>query len=632
MISLGKKEDCSMKKTFVFAALALCAAALAVSCEKKDFDQPVETKGEMVTFTVQLPSADSKVAVDGQGKVTWEVGDKIHIHTGHNRSGEATTVELQASDISADGKSATIAFEALTPYNYSNWGDGYATYYAAYPADATSNPASTCYCRNYFSNTNTILMAACDNEGVFQFKNLCGVIAFEVTGSFDSYVFSGNGDEIVGYDTYVVEILPGSQNYLYKDTAGEKKTIAGDLNPGVNYICLPNGANLSGGFTIKFKDGEDIVKVAKTTTGVDIARNKFLNLGDITSKLEDYVAPTSSTHKSEITGAKDLSSNGTANCYMITEAGAYKFPVMRGNSAESAGNVFGAELLWETYNNAEEVTANSVIAAVDFDGPENYVYFKTPETLKHGNALIAAKNAEGEIIWSWHIWIPATTVTVNALGGIIEAPIMDRNLGALVAVEAGEATPEPESFGLLYQWGRKDPFLHAESISSSTPAKSTGSFNMAGAKMTVAESVKNPMTYVKTGSDSIKDWATESDNSLWSSSKTMYDPCPVGYKVAHRTKTDGTIWKDMKLWTVNTEYKWFKTGTTDSGYTVFPVDGYLDQGSITKVGTRAYVWTSYCSSADLGYQIAVDGSTVSIAEQRKSRAGNVRCVLVPVVE
>jgi hypothetical protein len=50
-----------------------------------------------------------------------------------------------------------------------------------------------------------------------------------------------------------------------------------------------------------------------------------------------------------------------------------------------------------------------VIAAVGVE--DGYITFSTPETLKPGNALIAAKDADDVILWSWHIWIPAAEVT-----------------------------------------------------------------------------------------------------------------------------------------------------------------------------------------------------------------------------
>ena len=156
------------------------------------------------------------------------------------------------------------------------------------------------------------------------------------------------------------------------------------------------------------------------------------------------------------------------------------------------------------------------------------------------------------------------------------------------------------------------------------------------AKMSVEESVKNPTAYIKTGGDSVKDWNTESATDLWGATKTVYDPCPAGYQVPNRDKT--TNWWGEKLskgFVYNTTYKWFKAGVEydpaspeTTGYLVFPVCGYIDQGSLAKLGSRVYIWSAYSSSADLAYQVRGEGGSVYVEEQRKSRAGNVRCVAI----
>jgi len=148
--------------------------------------------------------------------------------------------------------------------------------------------------------------------------------------------------------------------------------------------------------------------------------------------------------------------------------------------------------------------------------------------------------------------------------------------------------------------------------------------------MTIAESVQNPTVYVKTGGDSVKDWTTEMSNGLWGAAKTVYDPCPAGYKVAYRDKTE-PFWGGITGaagYEFNTTYKWFKAGDPA---TVFPVPGYIDQGSLERAGVRAYIWSAYASSGDLNiaYQMYVNSGSISVTEQRKSRAGNIRCVAEP---
>ncbi len=320
-------------------------------------------------------------------------------------------------------------------------------------------------------------------------------------------------------------------------------------------------------------------------------------------------------------GAIDLSETASANSYLVTKAGDFKFKAVKGNSDESVGAVAEAVVLWETENTETAPEAGAIIAKAGF--ADGYVTFSTPAALKPGNALIAAKDAAGVVLWSWHIWIPETEVTASTFGGIVNNPMMDRNLGALVAAQAGEAEPDVRSHGLFYTWGRKDPF-------PAPNVQTTGEVKYDGALMTIAESVQNPTVYVKTGGDSVKDWTTEMSNSLWGAEKTVYDPCPAGYKVAYRDKSE-PFWGGISGavgYEFNTTYKWFKAGDPA---TVFPVPGYIDQGSLERAGVRAYIWSSYASSGDLNiaYQMYVNSGSISVTEQRKSRAGNIRCVAEP---
>ena len=638
-----------MKKVLVF--LSLAAIAL-VSCQKevsvKDEASPKATRTFKCVIVspediVTAANPDSRVAIDlSNGKTTWEAGDEIHIHTAHIRDGEYATVTLTAEDISADGKTATITFPELKLYDYegNGFGSGCSNYYAAYPASATNNPGS-CYNRNYFGDTNKPLMAAYsdDENDTFVFYNLCGLITFSVSGEFDNFVFSGNNDETVGYDNYVVELLAASQNFLKSSTSDPKKVIAGDVEPDgstIHYIYLPNGADFTAGFTFKFKDGSEVVKAAINNNPVTVGRGQILNLGNITSKLVDYSAPTVDPHESAIptAGAVDLSAaNGPANCYVLTAPGTYKLPALKGCSNIPAGNVWGIELLWETYNNAESVTANSVIAAVDYEN--NWIYFQTPETLKAGNAVIAAKDSEGKIIWSWHIWIPATAIATDTYN-LFNKAMMDRYLGALVAATV-DSVPV-ESYGLTYQWGRKDPFVGPGDVATEGNATVAGKACSAGAALaSVQESIERP-TYI--GSTADADWLTTPDNTLWvDDSKSIYDPCPPGYRVPARDKSQPlfgvTVVEEVETSNLSTVVGWSENAaahyfTLGDPVTVFPFAGYRDDygpGKVAKVGARVAIWTAHNDGDKKGYILNVRaGSSHELGSTPKGRGGSIRCV------
>ena len=622
-----------MKKSLIIAAV-FCAA-IAVSCNKNIAEEPTAPASHI--FTCVLGDPDSKVDIDEQGKVTWEVGDEIYIHAGKNGS-ESVTMTLTSSDISADGKTATIDIGSLTGYDRTD--RGYISqFFAIFPASAAST-SNNMYYETRVNDLSIPPMGGYDNgENVFIFRNLCGIIRYTVSGNFDSFAFSGNNDETVTYtpDYQVRLVLQNDGSELFERTSSNgANSAAQTVSTGavaadgstVNYICIPGGANLSGGFTIKFKDGDEVIKIAQTDTPVNIGRNKILDLGDITSKLENYVPPTSSDHRSSISGASDLSSV-QANCFVISNAGAYKFPVYKGNSDTEAGSVFGVELLWETYNNDQSVTKNSVIEAVDFDGPENYVYFKTPDTLTPGNALIAAKDSEGAIIWSWHIWIPETPFTADYFD-ISTQKFMSRNLGALVDTKAENQEVDARSYGFFYQWGRKDPFIGAKKYNSSSLASIAGTAKTSSTvQFTIAQSIANPTVYVNFKGD----WMTPEARDLWTEEgeKSIYDPCPAGYRVPKRISND-PIWSkvnELESFDPNTDYGWWKLGTA-----VFPFAGYLDYSgsSVGHAYDRARIWNAHKSQEDYAYdqQIWIENGEWQSQPgwQHRTACGNtVRCVV-----
>lgn len=131
---------------------------------------------------------------------------------------------------------------------------------------------------------------------------------------------------------------------------------------------------------------------------------------------------------------------------------------------------------------------------------------------------------------------------------------MDRNLGAL------NNTPmDVGNRGMFYEWGRKDPFTpsrspyHADTDGNNVPAYNepntaigdgTGTwvYNAQAAVLAtppanIPNSILNPMTYLQSPYNGHADWyCTGTDPKathpgLWGPEKTIFDPCPPGYKV-----------------------------------------------------------------------------------------------------
>lgn len=227
-----------------------------------------------------------------------------------------------------------------------------------------------------------------------------------------------------------------------------------------------------------------------------------------------------------------LDAAGTANCYIVSGPGTYSFPAVKGNSSTSVGAVSSMEVLWETFGTATPPNKGDLIAGA-LKGDGNTVVFLAKAPIRKGNALIVAKNASGKILWSWHIWItdrPRDQVYVNDAG-----TMMDRNLGAT------SATPgDAGAIGLRYQWGRKDPFMGYSDIKYSSVAKSTldpwpSPVASDATTGTIEYAVANPTTRIYVSESKNKDWYYTGnisvDETRWQSSKTIYDPCPPGYRV-----------------------------------------------------------------------------------------------------
>ena len=322
----------------------------------------------------------------------------------------------------------------------------------------------------------------------------------------------------------------------------------------------------------------------------------------------------------------DLSAEGTANCYLIQGAGDYKFRAVIGNLDSSVGNVKKTEVLWETFGTDVMPNVGDLIASVGYKN--GYVYFSTPETFKNGNASIAARNSKDVILWSWHIWCSEEgwndQVYPNNAG-----TMMDRNLGALSTTPGDVGT-----FGLLYQWGRKDPFLGACSISETTLAASTGSWNTVSGGKTIDWAEENPTTYI-TGYEwcSGQGSGTNPGEYRWNDDhKTLYDPCPYGYRVP-KGGNDG-FWATANVKATGDSSNRGMYWTLADGETTawYPAVGSRsnDSGSLGKVGSLGYCWCASPNASDHSnaYNLSFNytGNVAPASNSHRGYGHSVRCV------
>ena len=347
------------------------------------------------------------------------------------------------------------------------------------------------------------------------------------------------------------------------------------------------------------------------------------------------VVTSSQSSYGSLSGGVSLTSKGTANCYIVSSRGTYSFPTVKGNSSQSVGAVAGAAVLWESFGTSQTPLVGDLISKVSYSN--GIITFQTNNTFKEGNAVIAAKDASGKILWSWHIWLtdhPQGQVYYNNAG-----TMMDRNLGAT------SATPgDVGALGLLYQWGRKDPFLGSSSISSNTLAKSTITWPSAvkstSSNGTIAYATANPTTFITYNSN--YDWyytgSPSTDNTRWTTSgktKSIYDPCPAGWRVPDGDSNG--VWSKALGSRSSFNYSYNSTnegmnfsGKFGSASTIwYPASGYRDYGdsSLNYVGSYGR-YLSASLSDNIAYYLSFDYYGYVCPSNGGSRATgrSVRCL------
>lgn len=201
----------------------------------------------------------------------------------------------------------------------------------------------------------------------------------------------------------------------------------------------------------------------------------------------------------------------------------------------------------------------------------------------NGNALVGIFDSAGDLLWSFHVWCPTadptSCISYTTNQGSHVYQVMSLPLGA-----TDNSLDQLSSYGLYYQWGRKDPMGKPNGVTSNTLESVTftptdtdlakvytnaslatnGSDFFSGqqkdneyigtdaisAKDKALKSIdyarKHPCTFI-TGND----WSAEDDDTrqkmtdmLWGNGqgfnypdpndihKSVYDPCPKGYRVA----------------------------------------------------------------------------------------------------
>ena len=308
-----------------------------------------------------------------------------------------------------------------------------------------------------------------------------------------------------------------------------------------------------------------------------------------------------------------------SNCYMINAAKTYSFDatvIGNGDAGIIADAGFhatsasidpkSAKLMWE--DSEGFISGVSLVKGkVNFTAEKNV-----------GNAMIAVFDGAGTVLWSWHIWGVGDTMpgdeevssqaTISEKSTLkVKYTVMDRTLGAL---------SKTSYFTTLYQWGRKDPIPNstvyyvdgrAAEIETTYPVHKPGS----AADATILTSIQHPECIIDDYKGQAGDWLASDktnkynllwgDNNTdylwkktdpkagagWTNVKTIYDPCPSGYRVSSKfawtgfcTVSDGSnesIKVKYRLERIShTKYEngyYFKKNSSDGVGIYFPMTG-----------------------------------------------------------
>jgi hypothetical protein len=236
-----------------------------------------------------------------------------------------------------------------------------------------------------------------------------------------------------------------------------------------------------------------------------------------------------------------------SNCYIVAPGGNVNIPITRactigGMDPSTESATMTLETLWD---DNDVISSTSVVSAGTGDARTFTVY----ATGKQGNAVVALKIGPA-IYWSWHIWVTTNVgyVTTNGYN------IMNRFLGATVS----NSTTPSQNLGLCYQWGRKDPFPHQGSTDApgyrerekiSYRRVNNTDESDANVGLALMESIRNPMTLLSYINMTYYNWLPKNVNTLWNTSdnkKSVYDPCPAGWRVGRINKGWGQYREEWK--------------------------------------------------------------------------------------
>ena len=400
----------------------------------------------------------------------------------------------------------------------------------------------------------------------------------------------------------------------------------------------------------------------------------------------------------------------TANCYVVGAPGYYSFPLVYGNAikngatntsayttANSGSNILSTFInhtgngITDPYiaNNAGCVPAKaelvwqdalSLVSDIKYNSDSNggSISFKAdPSTIRQGNAVIAVKDVNDQILWSWHIWVTdeeiKNTIAVTNRQNVTYN-LMSVNLGwcdsnttsyagrsCKVKFTAGEKSQEitlkqasnsitTGGNSPFYQWGRKDPLMPSTGLSNDTKtwydkdglgsSSNPATQNFNSCTICIKNYILKPNVMHGDNGDGCYKNLWSADNNVYTANdnlvvKTIYDPSPVGFKLPAGnaftgfTTTGGITVLPAEIngiWNGSSKGWSFYTDASKNKTVFFSVSGYrtFDDGSVKDAGNGLY-WSAIPYNAKIGFHLNISSGYVSpLTQHNRGRAFAVR--------
>ena len=494
-----------MKAFKIFSMFALSAMmAACTSDEIEQVEKSQKTDGIPFSATISLDESASTRALTESGtdiNAAWADGEKVAlVHNG--------VVDEMSVTPTGDGKATISGTITGSPTN----GDAVTVIYPASAVDASTKDVKA----DLLMNQNGLLTGEGSISSQYDLRKSAGAtLKVDGTATLNGNVSLTSQIAIWKLTLQCGGAALSAKTLSVKDASNNLLASATLASAGsVFYVAIPAMTSVK----ITAVSGAKIYTYSKASVSINTGK---------------YYQSTVNLTQKEYT---DLSAIESANTYLVTAAGNYKFnATVKGNggldpitgttaTTISKSSIAGVKVLWEQ-GTVQGRAIKYEGSAYDISYDDGYVYFSTPETFTQGNCYVAIYNSSNEILWSWLIWAGAEPSEVTS--GTDK--FMNRNLGSIAVGNY--------SRGFLYQWGRKDPFPAADGNNytpySYVPARLT-SHSIVEAPITVAYAIANPTHFTSHSA-----WMTTDDyrSNLWSDTeKTIYDPCPAGWRVPTRTQ------------------------------------------------------------------------------------------------